>query len=392
MNCKVKSAVVRGMLGMENVKDIRFAGQLALAIGIYNSDEANTFFISKDGIFYNPSFIKDMDKRDICMVVYHEIMHKLFDHIDRGNSKDPLIWNYAVDYIVNYLTSKHYHTQLNKFSRIHIDGNVIERKNDMCICFDPTIDNLIKKYSAETLYEKLIINKETYKNISDLGENKIDNDDGFGNEEIIEKVLNTLNKQPGTLTLDIDRLINSILGKDNVFIDELSQELLMIGGDEISYWGKPTILDDFVGGKLPRYKTFSENNAIFVIDTSGSMTDKDVREPLEQISDLFNNYDLDKIAIIYWDAKCKKIEIFESGEELIFKPKGGGGTDFRNLFKWLNKEGFGKCDIEEDATIFIWTDGNAFYPKTKDIDNHTVWIINNKWKVNPNLGKTINVL
>lgn len=57
-------------------------------------------------LFYNREFVKTLNKEQLKFIIGHETGHCMFDHIARCGSRDPQLWNMAIDYIVNYFLVK----------------------------------------------------------------------------------------------------------------------------------------------------------------------------------------------------------------------------------------------------------------------------------------------
>lgn len=57
-------------------------------------------------IYYHPDFINSLTYDEQVFVFAHEVCHVAFDHILRGEGKDPELWNIATDAVINALLSK----------------------------------------------------------------------------------------------------------------------------------------------------------------------------------------------------------------------------------------------------------------------------------------------
>lgn len=57
-------------------------------------------------ILINPHFFKSLNEKERVFLLAHEAMHVCFLHMIRQNDKDPVIWNFAGDYVINLLLSK----------------------------------------------------------------------------------------------------------------------------------------------------------------------------------------------------------------------------------------------------------------------------------------------
>ena len=113
-------------------------------------------------------------------------------------------------------------------------------------------------------------------------------------------------------------------------------------------------------------------NVLLAIDTSGSMSDKDIAEAVGRVVGLFKKYK-DNISgrICYWGSNIESEGEFRSVEEALkIKSKGGGGTDINCVMDYINEH-----DIE---IPIIFTDGYVG-TVTKRIPNSvkykTIWCL-----------------
>jgi len=51
--------------------------------------------------FYNTEFINSLDDDELIFLMGHEVLHNVYDHMDRRGNRDPRLWNIANDYVVN---------------------------------------------------------------------------------------------------------------------------------------------------------------------------------------------------------------------------------------------------------------------------------------------------
>ena len=61
--------------------------------------------------------------------------------------------------------------------------------------------------------------------------------------------------------------------------------------------------------------------------------------------------------MLYFDAAVQKAETYQAGEPIELAPVGGGGTDFRPCFGWLEERG-----IVPQTLVFL-TDLCGTFPK-----------------------------
>ncbi len=138
---------------------------------------------------------------------------------------------------------------------------------------------------------------------------------------------------------------------------------------------------------LPNYNATEETimNILFMVDTSGSMSDKMIAQCYDEIHSAITQFD-GKLAghLGFFDAVVVEPLPFSSISELeIIRPYGGGGTRFDIIFEYVKK----KMNDPFPVSIVILTDGYAPFPKEEEsLDIPVLWIINNK-DVTPPWGK-----
>ena len=146
----------------------------------------------------------------------------------------------------------------------------------------------------------------------------------------------------------------------------------------------PFFLPDF------NEKDESVKDLLFMIDTSGSMSNKQISECYSEIYGAIQQFG-GKLQgkLGFFDAVVVEPIPFEDEEEFkIIRPKGGGGTSFDIIFVYVEKE----MEDEPPVSIIILTDRYAPFPKESRANGIPVlWIINNK-EVKPPWGKVARIL
>lgn len=140
---------------------------------------------------------------------------------------------------------------------------------------------------------------------------------------------------------------------------------------------------------LPDFNELGESNQVndilFMIDTSGSISDKMMTAAYSEVKGAIDQFDGNlKGWLGFFDAAIIEPVPFESVDEfLVIRPAGGGGTDFQIIFEYVHKH----MEDNPPVCIIILTDGYAPFPQehlAKGIP--VLWLINND-KVTPPWGK-----
>jgi predicted metal-dependent peptidase len=143
---------------------------------------------------------------------------------------------------------------------------------------------------------------------------------------------------------------------------------------------------------LPDFNETDEQvkNILFMIDTSGSMSDKMISEAYSEVKGAIEQFG-GKLGgwLGFFDGAVVPPQPFENEEEFkVIKPKGGGGTSFHVIFDYVND----KMKDELPVSIIILTDGYAPFPDESEANGIPVlWLINNE-TVTPPWGKIARLL
>lgn len=132
-------------------------------------------------------------------------------------------------------------------------------------------------------------------------------------------------------------------------------------------------------------KDYIVENILFMIDTSGSMSDEMITAAYSEIKGAIDQFDGKlKGWLGFFDAGVVEPKPFENEDEFkVIKPAGGGGTSFTVIFKYIEKY----MQDNLPVSIVILTDGCAPYPNEQiAMGIPVLWLINND-KITPPWGK-----
>ena len=79
-----------------------FFGNLATRLKLKNADDfCPTAATDGRHFYYNREFITPLTSEELDFLVGHEVMHCVYDHMERREGRDAQIWNMATDYVIN---------------------------------------------------------------------------------------------------------------------------------------------------------------------------------------------------------------------------------------------------------------------------------------------------
>jgi len=122
----------------------------------------------------------------------------------------------------------------------------------------------------------------------------------------------------------------------------------------------------YMGTYLPA--SYSEQlELVIAIDSSGSVDELLLGRFMAEIESLLLLYPSYQIDLLICDAKIHSHQQFVNGEPLQYELKGGGGTDFRPVFEWLEQHG------PLNPLLLYFTDLQGKFPEVEP-PFETLWI------------------
>ena len=110
------------------------------------------------------------------------------------------------------------------------------------------------------------------------------------------------------------------------------------------------------------------------VDTSGSIDEALLGAFMGEFKTIMQNFPSVKIELIIADAKVHAHYTFQGGEKMDFRLKGGGGTDYRPTFDYID------ANLPMTTMLLYFTDGEGSYPKYSP-PYEVLWALSQKAKV-----------
>ncbi len=328
-----------------------YFGSIASTLQIKTNDDIESFMSDGNSFEYNDEYLVELSVDEIEFALANSAMHHALKHKNRINQREDWLWQLATDYAINDMLVKN---SLYAPDKINLDkrfdGMYAE---EIYAILENEIDD--KEYTEQ---EQKRVEKE-----------KISPSELEGEEDEILKQINQKMKDQGELPKDLKRFFPELLADTIDWRVELHRYLNVHAKEDYRFF-PPNKKYIHQGIALPSLN--SELLKIVVaIDTSGSI-DTDLLAlffaHFQSIMESFNSYEID---LIECDAKIQEHRIFYPGDVIEYRAVGGGGTDFRPVFEYVENYIF-------DAQIVIYfTDGFGTFPDT--LPSHdTLWIMPQK--------------
>jgi len=340
--------------------DHPFFGTLLFRLGGKASRSVATMATDGVSLFYNPSFVETLNAAELAGVLAHEVMHPALQHHTRRGDRNLTRWNMACDYAIN---------------PILLDAGLTLPKGVL-------IDNRFRGMSAERIYNMI---EEDEKQEGSSGQSESQTGDGSdapedgslqsdqaGNEHQapstpggVGQVLDapepelelghSVAEQAREWQIAVEQAetVAKVAGKlpgGAVRAKEASQaarvdwrELLRRAWSDTvpsDYsWTHPNRRHVWSGLYLPGVTSEGVGEIAIAVDCSGSVSSRQLGLFESEVRSILDEQRPRFVHVLYFDAAIQRVETYQAGQPVSLSPVGGGGTDFRPCFDWLEEQG-----------------------------------------------------
>ena len=344
-----------------------FFGNMATRMKMIDASEwCSTLATDGRNFYYSNDFVNKLTPKQCEFGFAHEVLHNVFDHLGRRDSRDPKLSNIAADYAAN---------QILKDERI---GEV----PDFIKIFQ---DNKYRGWSYEQIYDELY-EKADKINIGDLGElldehldGEGDGDsdgDGDGNDqdgkgrprlsaEDRKKIRDEIKEAmvaaaqaagAGKMPASIARMIQTFTEPKMDWRQMLRMNIQSILKSNFSF-SRPNRKSMHSGAVLPGMMNEETIDVSVAIDMSGSISNAQAQDFLSEVKGIMDEYTDFKLDLWCFDTDIYNYQRFTgdtADEILTYKPIGGGGTSFEANWDFMKDQGI------EPKRFIMFTDGYPF--------------------------------
>lgn len=378
MNKQARQAMTsaRSML----IMDHPFFGCIVMQLKLVEEPFVETMAVDGTHLFYAPEFVLSLPEEELIGVIAHETYHCTYRHMTRRGTREMDRWNKACDYVINPdvkkagfkipswglddpkyygLSSEEVYTLLEEKDRKEQkqqqqqqsgssqSGGGAGQQGQQQPGQKP--DNSQKGQSGQS-------GQPQSKEWGDRGQvpdpgkmgGVMDARPSYDKEgiaaedarwEIITRQAVNVAKSAnaGVVPGFLERLVQD-LEKPKVDWTAQLRRFADNSRHKDYSWTHPSRRFLHTGLILPGMISDRLEHIISVMDTSGSVTEKLIAKYAAEKSSLLDEGVCDKLTVIYADTMYQGQQDFEAGDEVVLRPKGGGGTNFRSVMKKIAEE------------------------------------------------------
>ena len=337
-------------------------------------DRLDTACTDGNSIFVDINFYATLDKHERIAVLAHEVWHSVLLHMTRKKNRDKDLFNQAADLEIHFSLAEEkikepwvlpHDPQWATLSAEEIYEKIFEREkkkkkeSDKSSKGKGSFDRHI--YEGDTLEEPPQSSREE----GDPSEFVVDSDFfPCVRQDIAERVRGRIvaaaqqvEKIYGTLPGNAASLVEKLLNPQLPWREVLKQFVTTCYGGERRYL-PPSRRHIWNNLYLPGMRS-ERLKAVVAVDTSGS-TIPEMESFFTELNSLMQSFGQYEMTVIHCDAAVQKIENYSDARPFRGKAlelKGGGGTDFRPVFEYVQK-----MPQKPDLLIYI-TDGYGPAPE-----------------------------
>ncbi len=337
-----------------------YFGSLASVLRFKINEDIDSFLTDGDEYQYNDDYLKELSVDEVAFTLANAAMHKILSHGERKSERENWLWQLASDYAVNAVLVQNGFVlpdRANYDSRFDgmyaeeiyatLKSEILnEEYND-----DENNDtgyNETSKKKREERYDKNLQNRD-----ENLPQNPIEAEFEGDFEEILKSIHQKMKNQ-GEIPKGLERIVPEFFENSIDWRSELYRFINTHAKSDFSLY-PPNSKYLYMGYALPSQRSELLKIAI-AIDTSGSIDKKLLGRffnELQNILKSFPNYEID---LIEADMKIHSHKVYLPGDFIEYKVTGGGGTDFRPVFEYVEK------NLYDISLILYFTDGMGIYP------------------------------
>lgn len=360
-----------------------FYGLLLMHMRFALDDTLGIAATDGERIYFDPAYMDQLSDRELICILEHEVLHICLKHVFRAEKRNNDLYNIAADIVVNSCILYSHNNDIGSIT-LACDGILPH------LTPDGKEGHL---YTVEEMYEMLLKHTKKTEDMKTTDNHSrwgwLEDTDVLAEEwkTRITEAYETARKGHGRIPAKLERMIERLERPKvdwrrvlHVYAQPEPEDYTFIPYDR-RYQNSQFLFPSF-----SRYEE-TVRNILFMIDTSASISDDQLVRAYSEVKgavDQFKNR-LDGW-LGFFDSVVYPPQPFQDAEEVLkIKPIGGGGTNFRNIFDYVNEN----MDRMGIACIIILTDGVAAFPhESEALGIPVIWAMNND-RIVPPWGKIV---
>jgi predicted metal-dependent peptidase len=341
-----------------------FFGNLATRLKMVDaSDWCHTLATDGRNFYFNYGFVNKLTPKEAEFGFAHEVLHNVFDHMGRRDSRDPMLSNIAADFATNQILKDERIGTVPSFLKIYQDDKY------RGMSYEQIYDDLYEKadkIDIGSLGELLDEHLDGEGDDGDEGEDGDQEGKGKGRprltaeekkqirDEIKEAMVAAAQSAgAGRVPAGVQRMIKDFTEPKMDWRQLLRMNIQSILKSNFSF-SRPNRKSQHSGAILPGMTNDETIDVSIAIDMSGSISDAMAKDFLSEVKGIMDEYVDFTLDLWCFDTQVYGYQKFtgDTADEIMsYECKGGGGTDFDVNYDFMKNEGI------EPKKFIMFTDG-----------------------------------
>ena len=341
-----------------------FFGNLATRLKMVDASEwCHTLATDGRNFYFNYGFVNKLTPKEAEFGFAHEVLHNVFDHMGRRDSRDPILSNIAADFATNQILKDERIGTVPSFLKIYQDDKY------RGMSYEQIYDDLYEKADKIDIGSLGELLDEHLDGDGDDGEDGEDGDqEGKGKgrprltaeekkqirDEIKEAMVAAAQSAgAGRVPAGVQRMIKDFTEPKMDWRQLLRMNIQSILKSNFSF-SRPNRKSQHSGAILPGMTNDETIDVSIAIDMSGSISDAMAKDFLSEVKGIMDEYVDFKLDLWCFDTQVYGYRQFtgDTADEIMsYECKGGGGTDFDVNYDFMKNEGI------EPKKFIMFTDG-----------------------------------
>lgn len=332
-----------------------FFAQIGLTLKVQEDSRFPTLWTDGKSLGYNPAYVGQLADADLRTALVHEIMHVAMLHPFRLRGRDHRKFNVAADHAVNLSLGDYRDRQGGQPFKIPRDW---------------LADPQYKGQSAEMVYSKLP--EQPQQDEDGQGQGKPGLQPGevrlypadspteaeAAAADMAQTVMQAAQAaaiQQGSLPAEIRRLIEDM--RTPTVDWRAALRAFLHRAQEDYSWKRPARRYLSAGLYLPGRDSERCGPIAVAVDTSGSIGGATLSAFAAEVNSIMSESRPESLTVIYCDASINGEPATYTPDDgpISLQPQGGGGTDFRPVFGWVDEH-------DAPAALVYLTDMEGSFP------------------------------
>ncbi len=332
-------------------------GNLANSIQWVPDENLMAFEANGRRLRYRPEFLEEAGVEVLEFVLANAALHRLLGHQERKGKREQRLWQLATDHAINAMLEKNgfFIPEFARGFQRYASGYAESIYQEL-LRENPPKEEEDREDREEEADERAEPNEEWRNSPRSRSEGRQESDPLA--ERLEEERLEQMTRrylESGELPEGIEALLPELSRSRHDWRQELHRYFDPFVKNDYRF-APPNAKHLYRGFSLP--SLYSERLEIVVaIDSSGSIDRELMGQFLAELEGILEQFSDYAIELIVADDRIRFHRRFETGEALEYEAHGGGGTDFRPLFEYVER------NLDPPRALIYFTDGAGIYPE-----------------------------